>query len=273
MMGNQVSDAVVNEVRPNTAAALQQAYERGLRAQSPSAEQFEWRRSRFTRGLELVDELSALYGDLEGTRVADLGAAHGGDCCALMTAGVRPVAVDYMNHGYGPMRQSLHAIGANLDVVLANATAVLPFASASLNGVLAINLIEHIPDRPAFFEELDRVLAPGGFVFLTTPVAWKHALRDPFYGCPVTALLPMPLRRAVAEKVFRRAYPFKLRGKTCYSSAGILGTASKAGFMAEARKYRRSPLAHRLGAWPLGRTWQSMIVRFGFDFIMLRKPA
>jgi SAM-dependent methyltransferase len=254
-------------------AAVRRAYEEGLRGQSPAPGELDWRLSRFTRGLDLVCELRHLHGDLEGARVADLGAGHGGDCCALITAGARPIAVDYRNHGYGPTRQSLGVIGISFDVVLADATSTLPFVSQSLQGVLALNLIEHIPDRAAFLRDLWRVLAPGGFALLTTPLAWKHAFRDPFYGSAGTALLPMPLRRFVAERVLRRHYPFALRGKTCYASAGLIAAATRAGFVARAAKYSASPLMSRLARWPFPRMWEWLVERYAFDFIILRKPA
>ena len=267
---------IVGTTRPAragaTVASARTAYEEGLRAQSPLPGQLEWRLSRFDRGLALASELEVLWGDLHGVRVADLGAAHGGDCCALMTAGARPIAVDYRNHGYGPMRESLRDIGVSLDVVLADATSTLPFAAETLNGVLALNLIEHVPNRAAFLRDLWRVLTPGGFAFVTTPVAWKHALKDPFYGSPLTALLPMPLRRTVAEKVLGRVYPFTLRGKTCYSSRAIVNAAVRAGFGAEARKHTASPLMRRIRRWPLHHMWSTLLERYGFDFILLRKP-
>jgi SAM-dependent methyltransferase len=254
-------------------ADVRRAYEEGLRALSPAPGELDWRLSRFTRGLDLVGELRVMHGDLRGARVADLGAGHGGDCCALIAAGARPIAVDYRNHGYGPTRQSLGEIGMTFDVVLADATSTLPFMPLSLQGVLALNLIEHIPDRAAFLQDLWRVLEPGGFALVTTPLAWKHAFRDPFYGSPGTALLPMPLRRLVAERVFRRHYPFSLRGKTCYASAGLMGAATRAGFVARAAKYSASPLMGRLARWPFPRMWAWLVERYAFDFIILHKPS
>jgi 2-polyprenyl-3-methyl-5-hydroxy-6-metoxy-1,4-benzoquinol methylase len=138
--------------------------------------------------------------------------------------------------------------------------------------VLALNLIEHIPNRDAFLADLWRALAPGGFAVLTTPLAWRHALSDPFYESPVTALLPMPIRRFVAEKMLRRRYPFTLRGRTCYSSAGLLAAAARAGFVARARKYSGSLLMARVKRWPLPRLWEMLVERYAFDYIILRKP-
>jgi SAM-dependent methyltransferase len=258
-------------MRPASVEEVRTAYEAGLRAQNPAPSELVWRLSRFDRGLDIITELRTIHGDLGGARVADLGAGHGGDCCAFITAGALPIAVDYRNHGYGPTRECLRSIGVPFDVVLADATSTLPFTPRSLDGVLALNLIEHIPNRREFLVDLWRVLEPGGFAVLTTPLAWRHVVRDPFYGSPITALLPMPIRRFVAERVLGRRYPFTLRGKTCYSSAGLLAMAAHVGFLASAGKYSASPLMSRVRHWPLPRLWKALVERYAFDFILLRK--
>src|SRR5437660_9211290 len=48
----------------------------------------------------------------------------------------------------------------------------LPFASASMNGILCTEVLEHVPEPGLFLNELCRVLAPGGTVLLTTPQTW-----------------------------------------------------------------------------------------------------
>ena len=45
----------------------------------------------------------------------------------------------------------------------------LPFADHSLNAVICSEVIEHIPDHRAVFEEMGRVLRPGGTLILGTP--------------------------------------------------------------------------------------------------------
>ena len=45
----------------------------------------------------------------------------------------------------------------------------LPFADASFATVINSQVIEHVPDRPEFFTEMNRVLRPGGVLVLGTP--------------------------------------------------------------------------------------------------------
>jgi SAM-dependent methyltransferase len=53
-------------------------------------------------------------------------------------------------------------------LVQASATA-LPFASETFDVVVALDVLEHIPDHAAAAREIMRVLAPGGALFVTVP--------------------------------------------------------------------------------------------------------
>lgn len=60
----------------------------------------------------------------------------------------------------------------------------LPVRTASIDCVVCSQVIEHIPDDPAIFEELTRVLRPGGLLILGTPdyatLGWR--VIEPLYG-------------------------------------------------------------------------------------------
>jgi SAM-dependent methyltransferase len=252
---------------------IRAAFERSLRAQNPTEGELDWRMSRFDRGLKLAAELRRILGPLRGTRIADLGAAHGGDVCALISAGGQAIAVDYRDYGYGKLQRNVAEAGFSISAVIASAMASMPFKDGSFQVIVAINLIEHLPDTRRFFAEVGRLLTPGGVALVSVPVCWKGALADPHFGTPLTALLPMPIKRWVCQRVLRRDYPFALGGATYYSSARIVRAARRSGMKADPRKFSNSPLVGRVRSWPGGRVWEYIVRRYLFDFVVLRKQG
>jgi SAM-dependent methyltransferase len=68
------------------------------------------------------------------------------------------------------------------DVASADVTA-LPIASAAADGVLALEVLEHVEDDRAALREIARILRPGGIVAITVPAfmsLWRH--HDEAYG-------------------------------------------------------------------------------------------
>ncbi len=64
----------------------------------------------------------------------------------------------------------------DMDVVNGSLTE-LPFANATFNVVCAFDVIEHIDEDQLAMKEINRVLKPNGFVFLTVPAfgfLWSH---------------------------------------------------------------------------------------------------
>lgn len=68
----------------------------------------------------------------------------------------------------------------------------MPIRRETIDGIVAVFVLEHLPDPRKFLEEARRVLKPGGFVFVVTP-----NLADPFFF-PIR-LIPVRLR----EKLLR----------------------------------------------------------------------
>lgn len=77
------------------------------------------------------------------------------------------------------MRDDLHP-----EFRVANLSEPLPFADASLGGVLSILLIQHLPDPTSLVAEVQRCLRPGGHLLIRAPVRAPGARRpgqSPYY--------------------------------------------------------------------------------------------
>lgn len=58
----------------------------------------------------------------------------------------------------------------------------IPFADATFDVALAIQMLEHVPDPERVVGEINRVLKPGGRVILTAPQSWRvHEVPRDFY--------------------------------------------------------------------------------------------
>jgi SAM-dependent methyltransferase len=128
-----------------------------------------------------------------GMTVLDLGCGEGRHAFEAYRRGGRVVAVDWGQHEVETTKRWLGAIEeageapapARYQVVRGDLTA-LPFPDASVDRVIASEVLEHIPDDTAAFAELSRVLKPGGRVAVTVPrygperICW--ALSDAYHA-------------------------------------------------------------------------------------------
>jgi SAM-dependent methyltransferase len=110
----------------------------------------------------LADELAAAlerrHGSLAGRTLVDLGCGPGYYTTALRARGATVIPIDNSADELGddPPEGAL----------LADAGA-LPFEDASIDGVVCSNLLEHTPDSEAVIREIERVLRPGGWAYLS----------------------------------------------------------------------------------------------------------
>jgi SAM-dependent methyltransferase len=110
---------------------------------------------------ELAADLDARHGPLAGQVLLDLGCGPGHYTAALRARGAEVVPVDNAPEELGPEPPA----GA----LLADAGA-LPLPDASADGVVCSNLLEHTPDTAAVLAEIERVLRPGGWAY----VSWTN---------------------------------------------------------------------------------------------------
>ncbi|WP_043623665.1 class I SAM-dependent methyltransferase [Nonomuraea candida] len=95
-------------------------------------------------------------------RALDVGAAGGGNTRVLAEAGWDATAADHCDTAVETARRR------GLKAVRADARA-LPFESASLDLVTALDVLEHVREDHLVTEEIARVLAPGGHALIAVP--------------------------------------------------------------------------------------------------------
>jgi SAM-dependent methyltransferase len=126
-----------------------------------------------------------------------------GECAALPYAGAGYVGIDL---DPGPLAsmpgtRRAQAIAARL-----------PFKDASFNTVLAMAVLEHVPEPAACLQEALRVLRPGGRLVLTTPTPLGDRVHHALAQVNVTSkhaaeehqsvLSPQQLRAAIVDAGF-----------------------------------------------------------------------
>ena len=134
--------------------------------------------------------------------VADLGCGPGAHALALARRGYDVVGVDGSPRmvEVARTRAARDEVDATFDVH--DVSAPLRFADASLGGVLAILVLQHLPHPAAFIAEIRRCLRPGGHLLITAPARDSTSL--------TSQNLYWRLRSVLSPRARRRPLPTPL---------------------------------------------------------------
>jgi SAM-dependent methyltransferase len=122
-------------------------------------------------------EIVRALGPTEGRRCLDLGSDNGVVSLLLRRRGGSWASADLTEEAVASIRE---LVGDDVHRVDGRA---LPFADASFDSVVVVDMLEHVPDDAAFLAELARITRPGGRLVVNTPHLkhtalrrWRHAL-------------------------------------------------------------------------------------------------
>jgi SAM-dependent methyltransferase len=125
----------------------------------------------------LINRLLAASNIATTDRVLDAGCGTGSTLQLMRARGHRVVGLDLRGEGLRAVRDAC----GDCSVVQADVTRI-PFASASFDLVLLLDVVEHVDDR-ALLAEVARVLRPGGVVIAAVPASpWLWSYRDEAAG-------------------------------------------------------------------------------------------
>jgi ubiquinone/menaquinone biosynthesis C-methylase UbiE len=136
-----------------------------------------------TRGASpsVLRPLLDALGPAEGRTLLDIGGGTGNYSVALRNAGF---AVIHCDPSAGMVRA---AAAKTIPAVIADGQR-LPFRQQTLDCAVAIKVMNHVPDRAAFFEEARRVVRSG-------PLVLVHAMRETLRANWITHYIPTILEQ------------------------------------------------------------------------------
>lgn len=117
--------------------------------------------------------------------VLDVGCGAGGATLFCARRGARVVFIDAVAEKIEALRARLAEIPARDPQGLVCSSLPLPVASAGMTRVIAMEVLEHVPDPAAFLAELARVGQPGALYLLAVPdelaEQMQHGLAPDYY--------------------------------------------------------------------------------------------
>src|ERR1700712_5305091 len=124
-----------------------------------------------------VDDLDRHHGPLAGQTLVDVGCGPGYYTTAFRARGATVVPVDNST-------DELELGGAPPEGFLVADGGALPLADGSVDGVFCSNVLEHTPDAVPLIAEIERVLKPGGWGYISWTnwySPWGGHLMSPYH--------------------------------------------------------------------------------------------
>jgi SAM-dependent methyltransferase len=116
-----------------------------------------------------------------GTRLLDIACGSGGPTLRIAhQTGCDACGIDLHDHAItqGNARARASGLADRVTFQRADASRSLPFEDGSVDALICIDAVNHLPDRRAVFRDWARVLRPGGRLVFTDPIVVTGALTN-----------------------------------------------------------------------------------------------
>jgi 2-polyprenyl-3-methyl-5-hydroxy-6-metoxy-1,4-benzoquinol methylase len=254
--------------------------------------------SEYPRGFYVADTLRRFAGfEAQGKRVLDIGCGDAGVLIALAEQGATcaGIELDEKSLERAAFRAEEHGVAIDLRRGVAED---LPWPDASFDLVILDNVLEHVTDRPKTLEEIHRVLAPGGLLYMVTPkpLSLYSLWNDPHYDLAGLVLMPRRMQIWYFERVRGGGegtydvgvIPTRWRLRRLLQAAGFAPVVPPRDLWVHYLRNRiarpeevRPGLKRRLASWLAGRSWPfenpamkwMWDVAIGSNFFIARREA
>lgn len=116
----------------------------------------------------VVDKLLSLF-PVRGATVLELGSGLGSILLEMRRRGIRAAGIEPSEEWCGIIRRRFEKEGLPPSCLVQGIGERLPFADASVDLVVSLQVLEHVQEPERVLAEIDRVLRPGGTLYLSAP--------------------------------------------------------------------------------------------------------
>lgn len=167
----------------------QHEYQHGFSLQHPEVFDVESRTRKAKAALAVLHDV---FGpSLDALRLLNVGASSGAMDAVFASEFGSVLGID-IDHNAIAHAQRNYA-GERLQFLVADALNV-PCAAASFDVIVCSQIYEHVPDQPALFREMYRLLSPGGVCYFAATN--RLVVIEPHYRLPFLSWLPRSLANA-----------------------------------------------------------------------------
>jgi len=150
---------------------------------------------------KIVEDFKKRVGELVGKSLLDVGFGNGTFVVAFARAGAIVSGIETNPILFGMAKENLHKLNIESNLKIYDGH-VFPFENNSFDYIYSTSVLEHVTDPSRFLKEINKVLKPGGKVYLSFPN--RFAPRETHTGIWFLSYFPRSMANMFLKSVFKR---------------------------------------------------------------------